>query len=451
MRLETAAITSLFAGYLLLPSGLSIDLPLLPPIDKSSVTVLSTLLLCLARAGAPRRGSVGMLIHILMAAYVLAPVAATFGNSYELRIGSLSIPGFYLLDGLKGGINNLIQVSAFWIGSRFLSSPTGRLVILKVLLASMLAYSLPLLFEVRFSPQLQRMVYGNIARNFIDQVRWGGYRPAVFLPQGLQLALFVAMALVAACILARTKTKVLRLPAGAAAAYLAPILILCKTLGAVVYAVAAAPLAMFCRPSTCVKVAMVLTIFVCGYPALRTQQLVPVETVFSLAGVISKDRANSFGVRLTNESLLMAKANQKPLFGWGGWGRNRIYNADYAKDVTITDGGWIIYFGLFGWFGYLALFGLFAVSVVRLNGAIKTAEPVDAIVSGGIALILAINIADMLPNANLTPLTFVLAGSIARKVAATRKRRPMTENATHAPETRSPAVEMAFSEPRSQV
>ena len=147
----------------------------------------------------------------------------------------------------------------------------------------------------------------------------------------------------------------------------------------------------------------------------------------------------------------MAKANQKPLFGWGGWGRNRIYNADYAKDVTITDGGWIIYFGLFGWFGYLALFGLFAVSVVRLNGAIKTAEPVDAIVSGGIALILAINIADMLPNANLTPLTFVLAGSIARKVAATRKRRPMTENATHAPEHGDPAVEMAFSEPRSQV
>ena len=103
--------------------------------------------------------------------HVLAPVAATFGNSYELRIGTLLIPGFYLLDGIKGSITNLIQVSAFWIGSRFLSSPIGRVTILKVLVAAMLVYSLPMLFEVRFSPQLQRIVYGYAGRDFITQVR----------------------------------------------------------------------------------------------------------------------------------------------------------------------------------------------------------------------------------------------------------------------------------------
>ena len=140
----------------------------------------------------------------------------------------------------------------------------------------------------------------------------------MFLPQGLQLALFVAMALIAACILARAKTKVLRLPANVAATYLVPILVLCKTLGAVIYAMAAAPLAIFCRPSTCVKIAMILTIFVCGYPALRTQQLVPVESVLRLAGVVSKKHAHSSACAV-NESLLMEKANQKPLFGWGGW------------------------------------------------------------------------------------------------------------------------------------
>jgi hypothetical protein len=423
MRLEAAAIASLFAGYLLLPSGFSVDPPLLPPIDKSSVTVLSTLLLCLAKGGPPKRGSIGILLPILAAAYVLAPVGATFANSYELRIGTISLPGYYFLDGVKGAINNFIQLGAFYIGTRYLSSPTGRLQVLKTAVAAMLLYSLPILVEARLSPQIHRWVYGYAPYSFAEQVRWGGYRPAVFLPQGLMLALLVAMALVAACVLARARIKVFRLPTWAPAAYLTPILLLCKTLGAVLYAAALVPLAMFARPNTCVKIAAVLLIFVCAYPALRTQSLIPVESIVGAAQNVSKERADSFIVRVTNEKLLMEKANQKPFFGWGGWGRNRIYDAWDSKDITITDGGWIIYFGAFGWFGYLGLFGMFAVSVFRANSLIKNADEQDGKVAAALALMLAMNIVDMLPNANLTPLTFLIAGSISRKVILARSAR----------------------------
>ena len=444
MRLEAAAIASLFAGYLLLPSGFSVDPPLLPPIDKSSVTVLSTFLLCLAKGGPPKRGSIGILLPILAAAYVLAPVGATFANSYELRIGTISLPGYYFLDGVKGAINNFIQLGAFYIGMRYLSSPTGRLQVLKTAVAAMLLYSLPILVEARLSPQIHRWVYGYAPYSFAEQVRWGGYRPAVFLPQGLMLALLVAMALVAACVLARARIKVFRLPPWAPAAYLTPILLLCKTLGAVLYAAALVPLAMFARPKTCVKIAAALLIFVCVYPALRTQSLVPVESIVGAAQNVSKERADSFIVRVTNEKLLMEKANQKPFFGWGGWGRNRIYDAWDSKDITITDGGWIIYFGAFGWFGYLGLFGMFAVSVFRANSLIKNADEQDGKVAAALALMLAMNIVDMLPNANLTPLTFVIAGSVSRKVILARSarksrsqklsdRQPQSQVAQHVP------------------
>jgi hypothetical protein len=436
MRLETATITSLFAGYLLLPSGLGVDLPLLPPFDKANITVLSTFLLCLAKGGVPKRGSIGILLPILAAAYVLAPVGASFGNSYELRIGSLSLPGYYLLDGIKGGINNLIQLTAFYIGMRYLSSSNGRVQVLKASVGAMLLYSLPMLVEARLSPQIHRWVYGYAPYGFAEQVRWGGYRPAVFLPQGLMLALFVAMALVAACVLARARIKVFSLPPWVPAAYLVPILLLCKTLGAVIYAIALVPLAMFARPRFNVKIAAFILIFVCAYPALRTQQLIPIESMVGAANNISKDRADSFVVRITNEKLLMAKANQKPLFGWGGWGRNRIYDVWESKDITITDGGWIIFFGAFGWFGYLGLFGMFAVAAFRANSFIKRAEEQDAKIVSALALMLAMNIADMLPNANLTPLTFVIAGSIARKVVLARSARksPRLSEPNHRPQ-----------------
>ena len=397
---------------------MKIDLPLLPPIDKNNVTVLTTFLYCAAR-GAPRpRGSVGMLLPFLAACYVLAPIGASFGNSYELRVGNFSLPGFYLLDGIKGSINNLIQISAFYIGLRFLSSATGRLEILKAFVASMLMYSVPMLAEERLSPQLHNWVYGYSPFSFIEHVRWNGYRPVVFLPQGLQLALFVAMALIAACTLARVRLKVMRLSARLAALYLVPILIMCKTLAAGIYAVALAPLALFARPTTSVKVATALMVFVCAYPALRTQDLVPIESVVSMATNVSKARADSFVTRIENESILMAKANQKPVFGWGGWGRNRVYNSLQSKDVSITDGGWIIYFGVYGWVGFLGLFGMFAVSVHRLHFYVKSADDLDAKIAAGLALLLAANIADMLPNANLTPITFIIAGSIARRVYA---------------------------------
>ena len=46
LPLAKAAIWSLLGGFLLLPSALEVDAPLLPPLDKMSVTAVATLLLC---------------------------------------------------------------------------------------------------------------------------------------------------------------------------------------------------------------------------------------------------------------------------------------------------------------------------------------------------------------------------------------------------------------------
>lgn len=436
LPLEAAAAWSLLGGWFLLPSGFKVDLPLLPPIDKNSVTVLSTLVLCLAK-GSPRpRHRPGIFLPIAAAAYVVAPIGATFGNSYELHMGNLSLPGFYLLDGIKGAIDNLVTVSALYVGLRFLSNPAGQRAILKALVGVVLIYSAPMLWELRFSPQLHRIVYGFAPSEFQTAVRAGGYRPMVFLAQGLQLALLVTMALIAACTLSRCRIKIFRLPSLMTNTYLLAELAACKTLGATIYAAVLAPLAAFARPSTSIKVASAIMLLVCAYPALRTQQLVPVDRVLGAAKNVSEDRANSFRARLENETILMAKANEKPLFGWGAWGRNRVYNAEFSKDVTITDGGWIITFGTSGWFGYLGLFGMFTIPVLRLNRTVKKLDREDALIAAGLALALAANVGDMIPNANLMPITFVIAGSIARRTARSRA----TRRSTPAPE--SDAVEL---------
>ena len=72
----------------------------------------------------------------------------------------------------------------------------------------MLVYSLPMLFEIRISPQLHRWVYGYFPNDaFVQQMRGGGFRPVVFFPHGLALALFTAIALLCVFIVMRARLR----------------------------------------------------------------------------------------------------------------------------------------------------------------------------------------------------------------------------------------------------
>ena len=54
------------------------------------------------------------------------------------------------------------------------------------------------LFEVKQSPQLHVIVYGYMPHDFGQQVRFGGYRPMVFLGHGLLVAFFMSTAMILA-------------------------------------------------------------------------------------------------------------------------------------------------------------------------------------------------------------------------------------------------------------
>ena len=65
------------------------------------------------------------------------------------------------------------------------------------------------------------------------------------------------------------------------------------------------------------------------YYAVRiTDALVGPHAVELVRMFINEERAHSLEYRLENEDLLIAKALQRPIFGWGGWGRNCVYDGD---------------------------------------------------------------------------------------------------------------------------
>ena len=424
LPIEAAAIWSLLGGYLLLPSAMSVDIALLPPLDKSSIPAITTFLLCWmkgARSEAPQRS---WAIYLCALIFVISPIFTSFGNSYELQIADRSIPGFYALDGIKIALRNLLTLAPFFVGVRFLSSENGQAVLLRALPTAALVYSAPMLFEIRMSPQLHNWVYGFFPHSFAQQVRDGGFRPVVFLGHGLEVALFASMAVVAAVVAARRRWRLLGVPAGVASIYLTGVLLLCKSMASIIYVIVAAPFVIFSSPRTWVNAGLSIVIVVSTYPLLRSDNLIPVHHISAAASKISTDRSASFNTRVENEDRLLEKANEKPFFGWGTWGRNRIYDEESGRDVSVTDGAWIIQFGSFGWVGYLSLFGLFVSSVLRARIGVRGPVTKATITLGGLTLVLAINLLDLLPNADLLPFTYVIAGSIAGCLRAKTIKRP---------------------------
>jgi hypothetical protein len=164
------------------------------------------------------------------------------------------------------------------------------------------------------------------------------------------------------------------------------------------------------------RLSVAILVIICAYPMLRTYDLIPVHHMTQLADSISADRASSFQMRVKNEDILLARANEKPIFGWGTWGRNRVYEQGSGEDLSVTDGGWILQYGIFGWFGYLAYFGLFAAAVLRARGAVRGPVTRDSIIVAGLSLLVAVNMLDLIPNGWLLPFTYLAAGSVASSV-----------------------------------
>lgn len=440
-----ALIWTIVGGYLLLPIAVGFDLPMVPTVDKTLIPALCAAVLCLmsrdlpaVRRAAPlapaneasftppaprSRGTrrvevagtakakapIGWLEWMLLAALVVGPLVTAMQNSEPLVIGPRWLPGLTLYDGASGATVALISILPYLLARRFLADEKQQTLLLSILCVAALGYSLLALVEVRLSPQLSRWVYGFLYQSFLQTMRDSGFRPAVFLQSGLWLALFLAMGLLAGAALGRTEAQN-RFKWVASTAWLVVTLALCRSLGALAIALALLPVVALVPPRGQLMLAAAVAAIAISYPALRGAQLVPVDTVLSMSGSVSADRAQSFEFRLKNEDQLLAHANEKPLSGWGGWGRSRIYDPDSGRDISVTDGTWIITIGNFGWLGYVGQFGLLTLPIFVL--ALRRRSQQTSLATAGLCLILAGNLIDLIPNATLTPVTWLVAGAI---------------------------------------
>lgn len=421
-----AVIATLLIGYLFLPEPpAGFDFPLIPPLEKHTIPALSALVMWVWLYGhkgefLPRSGAVNILFLI----FIFSPVFTTLMNMTPVYWGEFYIQGMALKDTLSLVIQQTLLILPFLLARRFLATADDQRDLLFAFMIGGLVYSIPMLIEIRLSPQLNLWIYGYYQHDFVQTIRFGGFRPMVFLYHGIWAAFFLLMSILSAFALWRTRQIKSNWKLLLVALYLTGVLVLSKSLGAWLFAAVLIPTIVLLGSRWQMRLAVLIAAFAIAYPALKGINVLPQDRILEAVATIDEERALSLGFRFGNENTLLERAQEKPLFGWGNFNRNQVLDTATGEVITVTDGRWVILIGQFGWLGFLAEFGLLVLPVLFLWRETHYRNPDNySLLIVPLSLMLAVNVFDMLPNATLTPLTWLMAGALTGYAESLRNTR----------------------------
>ena len=397
-----AMIYNFVIGWLILPVA-RVPLSAMPDYDKfaavSMAAVLGVLIFDRKRLVTLRLTA----LDLPMAIFCLCPLLSSLSN--EL--------GVY--DGLSGMLINTLRWGIpYIIGRLYGGDPNGMRDIATGFFVGVLLYVPVCIWEIRLSPTLNHTVYGFVAQYFFTTERLGGYRPVGFLSHGIELG----MLMMSGTFIGIWMRKSGAWPrfAGVSSLWIVfplfIVFILCRALGAWIL-MAGGLAALFFSKWTRTRLAVVMIMIApLVYIGGRMSGVLSDDLFVSPIAQVSVDRSKSLAARLYHEGQLVDKALERPVFGWGKWGRNRVY--DDNIDISITDGLWIIIFGQQGFVGLASWFG-----ALLIPGAVflKRGTPhvlLHPLLAPALAfsILIPLNCIDWLMNAFHNPMYIVMSGSL---------------------------------------
>lgn len=315
-----------------------------------------------------------------------------------------------LRDALSQTLNQAVGAGgAYLLGRLYFADRDGlrELAVGAVIAAAV--YAPFCLWEVRMSPHLHPTVFGYRQHEFGQAIRFGGYRPMVFMHHGLAVGLFMTVGALLAVWLRR--------PAGLSGylLLLVPVAVLVKSTGVLALGLAGGAVLWASKWTGSRGWLLALVALPIVYVSARTTGLWSgTDLVEAVSAGVEEDRGRSLEFRFANENILIDRALERPLLGWGGWGRNRVRDAS-GRDISVTDGQWVIVLGNRG------LIGLIALEVAVLGPVVRFARRTDPRTwhtpplapAAGCAVVIVLWTLDNLFNAMPNPLYAVMAGALA--------------------------------------
>jgi hypothetical protein len=406
----------LLAGQMFLPAKVELAIPGLHPTKDvlPAFGALVGVLIFHRRALARSRPWRGYDLFILV--QMLGFVGTTLTNRDPVFFGPTGLPGLTMYDAFVSAVHcAMYWWPPFYLGRTLYKNSNDLRRLLSIVAAAGVIYSVFLFIEMLMSPQLHRWVYGYHQSEFLQTIRQGGYRPKAFMRHGLNVALFVLITVMSATTLARARRKVVWVNAKAVAVYLAVVLVLCKSSGALVFAGLFLPLLCFLNPRNQARAAAIAAVILFVYPMVRASGVIPIDSIRKLTtDQFGGERAGSLAMRFEQEGYIMERALDRIVFGWGGYNRAFRHDIYTGKNLTTIDGQWAIQIGTQGAVGFIALFGMLLLPAWRARRTLaKLGSPRDQFLVSALALMTVAYVMDLIPNSSIDPYLTFLVGALA--------------------------------------
>ena len=411
-----AGMLLMLLPLMFLPELVTVNLPGLPTLGKAEfakiIMLLGVLLFHrqrLASISLPRWSRV--VILMLLGGTVLT----VFTNMDPIPHPGSKLLGHQPFDAVTASLKDVLDyVLPFVLGLALFRDARDIRTLFGSLAGATIIYGLFQLVEVRLSPQFNNWVYGYFQHSWEQMVRDGGFRPIVFMAHGLTVAMFTMTGILSSAVLQKIKLPVFGKKAVWATSFLFVVLVLNKSVAALLYSIAGTLLIFFFTPKTQLRAAVVMAVIVLSYPTLRSADLVPVDTVSEvMTEQFGKERGRSLMVRITNEKLLLGRALERPLFGWGTYGRPLLYDPETGRQLSIPDGEWIVTLGKSGFVGFYAKFLLLLIPLfVAARQSKYLLNDTHRRLLAGLALIIGFSAFDMVPNSDAYRLPFMYSGAL---------------------------------------
>ncbi len=399
-------MATIVVGWLFLPPVRGINLPGLPMFTKEYSVAYALLLGLLISNSAGLMKFRPKLIDLPILIYILAPLPTSITN------------GLGVYDGISGTYANTFLFGVpYLLGRVYIRNPNDvKAVAIWFVFAGLFAVPMAL-WESRMSPQLNNQIYGYRASPFHMTARLGGYRPMLFMRHGLEVGLWFATSGAVAMwlwITASKQIKIFNLPISFFTAIILVTNILSRSLGAIILLAGTTATGIFVR-TTGLRIALVALILAPSiYLGVRISNVWSPDLIFEAIESYDPDRARSLQARVAQEVSFSQHALKKPIFGWGGYGRNRPVDAEDGS-ARAVDGLTTIIFGVYGFVGLISFLAMSALPSLLMIYRIKGRAITSALWAPAVGIMLGICIfsIDMMLNAFYTPLHIIGIGVIA--------------------------------------
>jgi hypothetical protein len=206
-------------------------------------------------------------------------------------------------------------------------------------------------------------------------LRYDGYRPMVFMQTSLMVAMWMASATVLCAWLGYSGAvkKLFGFPTKWFVIPLAVTTILCKALGAITLMIVGIGAYFVARRARSGIPVLMVALLAGTYPVLRYTGVMSQSGVLSVARLAyDAERLDSLGIRLRSEDMFINHASDRPLLGWGGWGRSGVVIEGIGR--AVPDGLWVIALSSAGWVALASLMAMFLAPIVQVLRRFRAAR-----------------------------------------------------------------------------